>query len=120
MGNDKLICGNDHIYIVDIKKYKLEYIINIGSAEITCFFRFNDIIICGYGDTTSCHSWIKGIACDKTTKFCGIKRNKEKYESILISDDFYEFGITNSIWIDKDKFITCFYEDNCLKIFQIK
>ncbi len=120
MGNDKLICGNDHIYIVDIKKYKLEYIINIGSYEIICFFRFNDIIICGYGDTTSCHSWINGIASNKTTKFCGIKKNKEKYESILISDDFYEFGITNSIWIDKDKFITCFYEDNCLKIFQIK
>ena len=120
MGNDKLILGKDDIYIVDIKELKLEYIINVGSAEITCFFKFNDIIICGYGDTTRCHSWTNGIACDKTTKFCGIKKNKEKYESILISNDFYEFGITNSIWIDKDKFITCFYEDNCLKIFQIK
>ena len=46
--------------------------------------------------------------------------NKEKYEDYLIKDEFYDFGIIDAIWIDKDKFISCFYNDNSLKIFQIK
>lgn len=120
LGNNKLIIGNDNIYIADIKNFKLENIIKIGRAEITCFLNFNDKILCGYGDTSHCHSWIGGIACDKTTKFCVLKRNNEKYESILISDEFYDFGITNSLCICQDKFISCFYDDNNLKVFKIK
>ena len=120
LGKNKLIVGDEDIYIVDIKSLKLENIIKIGSAEITCFLKFNDLIICGYGDTRGCSSWSYGIANEKTTKFCALKINKEKYESILLSDDFNECGITNALWIDKDKFISCFYEDDKLKVFQIK
>lgn len=120
LGKNKLIVGDEDIYIVDIKSLKLENIIKIGSAEITCFLKFNDLIICGYGDTRGCSSWSYGIANEKTTKFCALKINKEKYESILISGDFNECGITNALWIDKDKFISCFYEDDKLKVFQIK
>ena len=112
--------GDDNIYIADINSFKLEYIIKIGNAEITCFLNYNDKIICGYGDTSFCHSWSMGIACSKQTKFCVIKKENEKYESILISDKFYKYGITNVLLISKDKFISIFYQDNNLKIFQIK
>ena len=120
LGNNKLIVGESDIFIMDIKSLNFEYIVKIGGAEITCFFKFNDVIICRYGDTRNCSSWSNGIANEKTTKFCALRKNKEKYESIIISDDFYECGITCTLFIDKDKFISCFYEDDKLKVFQIK
>lgn len=71
----------------------MEYIFNIGNAEISCFLKFKDIILCCYGDTSYCSFWSSGISQEKTTKFCALKKNKEKYESILINDNFNEFGI---------------------------
>ena len=82
--------------------------------------KFNDIILCGYGDTSNCFCWSNGIAESKDTKFMIIKQNEENYEYHFIEDEFYNFGITNAIWIDVDKFASCFYNNDCLKIFQIK
>jgi hypothetical protein len=121
LGNDKLLIGgNDNIYMTNIKDLKIEYIIKLGNTECTCFLKYNNMILCGYGDTSGCSCWSMGIATDKTTKFLILKSNKEKYEEYKIEDEFYDFGITNAIWIDKDKFISCFYNDGSLKIFQIK
>ena len=121
LGNSKLLIGGiNNIYMTNIKDMKLEYIIKLRNSECTCFLQYNNKILCGYGDTSGCSCWSMGIATDKTTKFLILKSNKEKYEEYLIKDDFYDFGITNAIWIDKDKFISFFYNDNSLKIFQIK
>lgn len=121
LGNDKLLIGGiNNIYMTNIKDMKLFNIIKLSSSECTCFLKYNNMILCGYGDTSDCHCWSMGIASYKTTKFLILKSNKEKYEEYLISDEFYNFGITNAIWIDKDKFISCFYNDDSLKIFQTK
>ena len=121
LGNDLLLVGgNSNIYIANIKTIKLEQIIRISSAECSCFLKYNDMVLCGYGDTSSCHSWSYGIAQEKTTKFMVIKKNEENYENHFIEEDFYNFGITNAIWLDNDKFISCFYNNDCLKIFQVK
>jgi len=37
-----------------------------------------------------------------------------------LDDDFNEMGITGAKFIEKDKFVGCFYHDNRLKIFQLK
>ena len=119
--NDILIVGDrDNIYLINIKNIKLEYIIKFGKSEGCCFLKFNDIILCGYGDTRKCYIWINDIASSKETKFGVIKKNKGKYESFLISDEFYEFGIADALWIDKNKFISYFYDDDSLKIYEIK
>ena len=115
-----LVGGKGEISIVNIKDFKLDYIINLSSSECSCFLRLNLGILCGYGDTSGCCSWSRGIADDKNTKFLFIRKNKEKYESIEISDIFYNYGIINALWIDKNKFICCFYKDDNLKIFEIK
>ena len=106
--------------MTNIKDMKLEYIIKLRNTECTCFLKYNNIILCGYGDTSCCSCWSMGIATDKTTKFLILKSDKEKYEEYKIKEDFYDFGITNAIWIDKDKFISCFYNDSSLKLFQLK
>ena len=115
-----LVGGKGEISIVNIKDFKLDYIINLSSSECSCFLRLNLGILCGYGDTSGCCSWSRGIADVKNTKFLFIRKNKEKYESIEISDIFYNYGIINALWIDKNKFICCFYKDDNLKIFEIK
>ena len=117
-----LVGGKGEISIVNIKSYKLDYIINLSCSECSCFLRFNFGILCGYGDTSRCSSWSSGIADEKNTKFLFIRKIKEKYESIEISDNFYDYGITNALWIDKNntRFISCFYKDDTLKIFEIK
>ena len=120
LGNDKLLIGDSDIYLVDIKQLKIEYVIKIGKAEISCFFKFKDFIFCSYGDTSNCSYWSNGIAQEKTTKFCALKKNNEKIESINIEDSFNNFGIIDSLWFDKDKLICCFYKDENIKIFQIK
>ena len=121
LGNDKLLIGGkNNIYIINVKNVKLEQIIRMYSAECTCFLKYNNMILCGYGDTSICHFWSNGIALNKQTKFLLLKQNEDNLESHFIEDVFYEFGISNSIWIDKDKFISCFYNDNCMKIFKIK
>ena len=120
LGNDKLLIGDSDIYLVDIKQLKIEYVIKIGKAEISCFFKFKDFIFCSYGDTSNCSYWSNGIAQEKTTKFCALKKNNENFESINIEDSFNNFGIINSLWFDKDKLICCFYKDENIKIFQIK
>ena len=48
-----------------------------------------------------------------------MQQNKEKLEYHFIEDAFNQYGITNALWIDKDKFVSCFYHDDCLKVFQI-
>ena len=106
--------------MINIKEMKLEYIIKLSNSECTCFLQNNNMILCGYGDTSGCSCWSNGIATDKTTKIFILKSNKEKYEEYKLEDEFYDFGITNAIWIDKDKFISCFYNDVSLKIFQLK
>ena len=75
--------------------------------------------MCGYGDTSICGYWSGGIAQSKLTKFLIVKQNKEKLEYHFIEDAFNQYGITNALWIDKDKFVSCFYHDDCLKVFQI-
>ena len=120
MGNDTLLVGGvNNIYIVNIKNIKLEQIIKMKSAECTCFLKFNDIVLCGYGDTSICGYWSGGIAQSKLTKFLIVKQNKEKLEYHFIEDAFNQYGITNALWIDKDKFVSCFYHDDCLKVFKI-
>ena len=120
-GNDKLLVGGkDNIYIVNIKSVRLEQIIKMRSAECTCFLKYNDIILCGYGDTSICSYWSNGIAQDKLTKFLVVKQNNENLEYHFIEDVFYQNGVTNSLWIDKDKFISCFYKNDWIKVFQIK
>ena len=98
----------------------MKKIIRISSAECTCFLKFKDIILCGYGDTSECACWSNGIAESKSTKFIVIKKNDENYEYHYLEDEFYDYGITNALFIDKDKFISCFYNNDCLKIFQLK
>ena len=121
LGNDILLVGGkDNIYVVNIKDIKLEQIIKMRSAECTCFLKYNDIVLCGYGDTSVCSFWSGGIAQSKLTNFLIVKQNKGNVDYHFIEDAFYQYGITNALWIDKDKFISCFYNDNCLKIFQIK
>ena len=121
LGNDKLLVGGkNNIYLVNIKNIKLEQVIKVGPSECTCFFKYNDIILCGYGDTSICTCWSSGIAQEKLTRFLIVKKNDENLEHYLIENDYYQRGITNAIMIDKDKFISCFYRDDCLKIFQIK
>ena len=115
-----LVGGKGEISIVNIKDFKLDYIINLSRSECSCFLRINLGILCGYGDTSGCSSWSRGIADDKNTKFVLIRKKKEKYESIEISDKFYNYGITNALWIDNNKFISCFYRDDNLKIFQVE
>ena len=119
--NDILIVGDrENIYLINIKNINLEYVIKFSKTEGCCFLKFNDMILCGYGDTSNCYSWSNGIANSKETKFGVIKKNKGKYESFLISDDFYDFGIADALWIDKNKFISYFYNDDSLKIYEIK
>ena len=55
LGNNKLLVGDNDIYIADIKTLNLENIINIGRAEISCFLKFKDMIVCCYGDTRHYH-----------------------------------------------------------------
>ena len=81
---------------------------------------FKDIILCGYGDTSECSCWSNGIAESKSTKFIVIKKNDENYEYHYLEDEFYNYGITNALFVDKDKFISCFYNNDCIKIFQLK
>ena len=118
--NILLVGGKGYVSIVNIKNFKLEYIIKIKNSECSCFLKFNDIILCGYGDTSESHSFSYGIADRKNTKFCVVRKNKDNYESTLISDIFYEYGIINALWIDKNRFISCFYNDDNLKVYQIK
>ena len=113
-----LVGGVGEISIVNIKSLKLEYIIKASNSECTCFLRINDGILCGYGDTSSCHCWRGGIAVSKNTKFLIVKKKNEKYEIISIKDIFYDYGITNALWIDGKRFIGCFYNDDALKIFE--
>ena len=120
LGNNKLLIGDNDIYLVDIKLLKIENVIKIGNAEISCFFKFKDFILCGFGDTSYCSYWIGGIAQDKIAKFCVLKKNNEKLESIIIEDSFNDFGIINALWFDNDKFVCSFYKDENIKIFQIK
>jgi uncharacterized protein with LGFP repeats len=120
-GNDILLVGGKNkVYMVNIKNIKLEKIIKMGAAEVTCFLKFNDKILCGYGDTSRCHCWSRGIADSKETKFMLINKTKDKFENYFIEDEFYEYGITNGVWVDKDKFVCTFYRDDNLKIFQVK
>ena len=120
-GNDILLVGGKNkVYMVNIKNIKLEKIIKMGAAEVTCFLKFNDKILCCYGDTSRCHCWSRGIADSKETKFMLINKTKDKFENYFIEDEFYEYGITNGIWVDKDKFVCSFYRDDNLKIFQVK
>ena len=118
--NIVLVGGIDNIYMVDIKDVNLKQIIRISSAECTCFIKFKDMIICGYGDTSGCSFWSNGIAGSKDTKFIIIKKNGENYEYHYIEDEFYNYGIINALLIDNNKFISCFYNNDCLKIFQLK
>ena len=118
--NIVLVGGIDNIYMVDIEEVKLIQIIRISSAECTCFIKFKDMIICGYGDTSGCSFWSNGIAGSKDTKFIIIKKNGENYEYHYIEDEFYNYGITNALLIDNNKFISCFYNNDCIKIFQLK
>ena len=118
--NIVLVGGIDNIYMVDIKDVNLKQIIRISSAECTCFLKFKDMIICGYGDTSGCSFWSNGIAGSKDTKFIIIKKNEENYEYHYIEDEFYNYGIINALLIDNNKFISCFYNNDCLKIFQLK
>ena len=121
LGNDiLLIGGDDNIYIVNIKKIKLEQIIKIRNAECTCFLKYNDLVLCGYGDTSGCSYWSNGIAQTKETKFMILEKNNEKFEYHFIEDEFCESGITNALWVEEDKFISYFYNDDSLKIFQLK
>jgi len=121
LGNDLfLIGGINNIYIANIKTIKIEQIIRVASAECTCFFKYNDMILCGYGDISFCHLWSNGIAQEKNTKFMVIKKNEDNYENHYIEEAFYNFGITNALLLDKGKFISCFYDNDCLKIFQVK
>jgi hypothetical protein len=118
--NILLVGGKGYVSIVNFKNFKLEYIIKIKDSECSCFLKFNDIILCGYGDTSESYSFSYGIADRKNTKFCVVRKNKDNYESILISDIFYKYGIINALWIDKNRFISCFYNDDNLKVYQIK
>ena len=118
--NILLVGGKSDIYMANIKTMKLEQIIRVSSAECTCFLKFNDMVLCGYGDTSSCHYWSRGIAQKKETNFIIIKKNEENYEYHYLGEEFYNFGITNAVWLDKDKFVSCFYNNDCLKIFQVK
>ena len=78
LGNNKLLTGgNDNIYMINIKEMKLEYIIKLSNSECTCFLKYNNMILCGYGDTSGCSCWSNGISTDKTTKFFILKNNKE-------------------------------------------
>jgi len=118
--NILLVGSQRYISVVDIKNSKLDYIIKINSSEISCFFKFNDIILCGYGDISNSHSFSYGVATNKNTKFCIIRKNKNDYESTIISNIFYNYGIINCLRIDKDKFISSFYHDDNIKVYQIK
>ena len=121
MGNNILIVGdNNNVYLINIKNLQLEYTFKFRNAESSCFLKFNDMILYAYGDTSNCGVWSNGIACSKKTKFGVIKKNKEKYDSFLISDEFYNCGIADALWLDSNKFINCFYDDDNLKIFEIK
>ena len=64
-GNNKLLAGG----VDNIKDIKLEYIIEMNSSEFTCFLRFKDIILCGYGDTSRNSYWSGGIAQYKLLYF---------------------------------------------------
>lgn len=87
VGNNKLLVGGKgSIHIINVKDIKLEYIIEIGSSEVSCFLKFKNIIICGYGDTTHCSSWSSGKAQEKTTKFLIIKPNKDSFEHFFLKD----------------------------------
>ena len=78
LGNSKLLIGGiNNIYMTNIKEMKLEYIIKLSNSECTCFLKYNNIILCGYGDTSGCSCWSNGISTDKTTKFFILKNNKE-------------------------------------------
>ena len=121
IGNDKLLVGGkDNIYIVNTKNIKLEQIINMGSAECTCFLKYHDVVFCGYGDTSMCSFWSNGVAQSKLTKFLIVKLNNGNLEYHFLEDNFYLSGITNALLFDKNKFASCFYHDDCIKVFQIK
>ena len=60
--NDILLVGGiSEIFIVNIKSIKLDYTICIP-CECSCFLKFTFWILCGYGDTSRCYSWSRGIA----------------------------------------------------------
>ena len=121
IGNNKLLVGgNSKISIVNVKDMKLEYIIEMSPAECTCFLKFKNIILCGYGDTSGCSFWSRGVAQEKTTKFLILKQNKDNIDKFYLENDFNEFGIIDAKFIAPDKFISCFYKDNRLKIFELK
>jgi len=120
-GNNKLLAGGvDSIHIINVKDIKLEYIIEMNSSEFSCFLRFKDVILCGYGDTSGNSYWSGGIAQYKSTKFLVLKFNENKIEKYFLDDEFNEMGITVAKFIEKDKFVSCFYHDKRLKIFQLK
>ena len=121
LGNNKLLIGGKSvIYLIDVKNVKLERIIKMRSAECSCFLRYNNMTLCGYADTSICHLWSNGIAQQQLTRFLLLENNNGNLENHFIEDVFNIYGITNALWIDKDKFISCFYNDDSLKIFQIK
>ena len=74
--------------MVDIKDVNLKQIIRISSAECTCFIKFKDMIICGYGDTSGCSFWSNGIAGSKDTKFIIIKKMEKIMNIIILKMNF--------------------------------
>ena len=115
------MAGNkSDINLINVKTLKLENTIRIPPSECCCFLKYNDMVICGYEDTSNCSVWSNGIALTKETKFLVVKKHNEKFKSILISDEFYNYGIANAIWLDNNKFISFFHNDESLKIIEIK
>ena len=120
LGNNILIAGNkSDINLINVKTLTIENIIIIPPSENSCFLKFNDMIICAYEDTSKCFAWANGIALTKETYFIAIKKKNEKYQS-LISEEFYDHGIANAIWLDNSKFISFFHNDESLRIIEIK
>ena len=121
LGNNILMAGNkSDINLINVKTLKLENTIRIPPSECCCFLKYKDMVICGYEDTSNCSAWSNGIALTKETKFLIVKKNNKKFKSILISDEFYNYGIANAIWLDNSKFISFFHNDESLKIIEIK
>lgn len=119
--NILLVGGINIVSIVNISTFKYEQFIRLSSSEISCFLNIKCGILCGIGDTYNSSSFSYGIADKKLTKFVVFKKNnKGKIEYFLIDKEFHKRGITNALWIDKDKFICCFHYDDILKIYQIK
>lgn len=119
-GKNKLFIGNDNeLWIVDIKNQTFEKVFK-SFYSFKCFYPLKDRkVLCGLGDTSSCHMWSRGVPFTEITKFAIIEFCENDYKIKYFDDKISNYGIINMVKINENKFLSAFTYGYDVKIFII-